>query len=257
MVGSTRGSGNLLVPLAVVAVAVVGIIGGVLFFSEEDVPDQPTIIAEDDINAEPAGAGTLPEGEADEVEEGITELVDDVSPAPDDIDTIPAADYVDSTGPDIEGETLADEQVADTVNEELIEGDVLEDEELESDPVPDLTTVESVQAGGANAEQQDEPEEPEATFVADPDQDATEEFLIDEETVGTEGAEDVDTPGPQASTEPPSVLPDGRDALTDLDPHECQIIVRDTDHGGAPFIPTPSGPDANTREECLDGEAEE
>ncbi|WP_375260596.1 hypothetical protein [Palleronia sp.] len=265
MAKSPKGSGNPLLPIAIIAVVVLAVLVGVFALSggEETPPDQPTVIAEDDINAEPAGSGTVPEGqarggvndaeegEADEVEEGVTELVDDVDPAPADIDSIPATDYVDSTGPDIEGETLADEEVADSVSDEVADSELPEegDEERVETVPADLTSVEEVQAGGANAEQDDDTA---ARIVDEPlNQSATEEFLLDEETIGTGGADNVDTPGPQESTEA-GPLPAGRDAVTDLNPSECQDIVRDTDSGGAAFIPTPSGPDANTRGECLD-----
>ena len=264
MANSPKWTGNPLLLIGVVAVVVVAVMVGVFALDNEDVPAQPTVI-EEDINAEPAGAGTLPEGEAavgvtepdegeaDENEEGITELVDDVNPAPEEIDSVPASDYVDSTGPDIEGETIADEQVADTVDEGVAETEILDEgEEPDLEPEPlGATTIEASQAGGANAEQDDERSD--AALDEPLDQSATEEFLIDEETIGSEGAENVDTPGPQLSIDGGPV-PDGRDAVTDLDPSACQDIVRDTAVGGdsAPFIPTPSGPDANTRGECLD-----
>lgn len=256
MANSPKGSGNPLLPIAIIGVVVVAIIVGVFALGgEETPPDEPTVIAEDSVEGEPAGAGTLPEGEpagmvedsgpiADEVEEGITEQVDDVEPAPEAIDTIPAADEVDSSGSDIEGETDADEQVSNTVDDNL-------DEAETSDGVtPELLSTEAAQAGGANAEQDDDAA---ARIVDEPlNQTATEEYLIDEETVGTD-AENVDTPGLQDSTEA-GALPAGRDAQTNLNPSECQDIVRDTDSGGAAFIPTPSGPDANTRRECLESQ---
>ncbi|SFG88035.1 hypothetical protein SAMN04488020_104277 [Palleronia marisminoris] len=262
MANSPKGSGNPLLPIAIIGVVVVAIIAGVLAISEEEAPpDEPTVIAEDSVEGEPAGSGTLPEGEpagmvenegpiADETEEGITEQVDDVEPAADGVEAVPAADDVVTTGSDVEGETDADEQVSNTVDDTL---DGAETSTETSDGVtPELLSTEATQAGGADGVQS---EEPAAATLRVPDQPATEEFLIDEETVGTGDAENVDTPGPQDSTEP-GVLPAGRDAQTNLDPEECQDIVRDSDTGGAAFIPTPSGPDANTREECLDTEEE-
>ena len=270
MANSTNRSRNPLFHIAVIGVVVVAVIVGVFVLSGEDnPPDEPTVIAEDSIDAEPAGSGTLPEGEAiegvgdgggvyaDENEEGITEQVDDVDPAPAEIDTVPATETVDSTGPDLEGETLADEQTANTVDDGVSGNEsVVESDGIGPDAGPvGATTVEATQAGGANAEQEDEAER----VLDSPDGlSASEELLLDEETIGSESAENVDMPGPKVSTEG-GPLPDGRDAVTDLDPSECQDIVRDTDSefyagdsGGAAFIPTPSGPDANTRGECLD-----
>lgn len=263
MANSPKRSRNPLFHVAIIGVVVVAVIVGVFALSgEENPPDEPTVIAEDDINAEPGGSGTVPEGEAiegvgeganvytDENEEGVTEQVDDVDPAPAEIDTVPAADYVDSTGPDLEGETLADEQTANTVDDGVSGNEtIFEGEELGPDAGPvGATTVEEVQAGGANAEQEDESDR----VLDDPEGlSASEELLLDEETIGSESADNVDMPGPAVSTDG-GPLPDGRDAVTDLDPSECQDIVRDTDSGGAAFIPTPSGPDANTRGECLD-----
>lgn len=61
-----------------------------------------------------------------------------------------------------------------------------------------------------------------------------------------EGEAAGDTTGDGAAA-----LPEGRDAQTELDPAACQDVVRDTDEGGAGFVPTPSGPEGNTGE-CLD-----
>lgn len=255
MAKSPKGSGNPLLPIAIIGVVVFAIIAGVLTIgSDETPPDEPTVIAEDSVEGEPAGAGTAPEGEpagmventgpiVEEEEEGITEQVDEVEPAADGVETIPAADEVESSGSDTQTETDATEQVPNTGGDDLDEADGPAAEPIGA------TTTEAVQAGGADGEQEDEPA---AATLRDPnDQSATEELLIDEETVGTGDAENVDTPSPQDSTEP-GPLPAGRDAQTDLDPEECQDIVRDSDTGGAAFIPTPSGPDANTRSECLE-----
>ena len=251
MARSTKGSGNPLLPIAIIAVVVLAIIVGVFALGgEETLPDQPTIVADDAVDDTVEGevAGSLPDGEpvgevndtelgADELEEGITDQVDDVEPAAEGVDSVPAAERVDSSVSDVEGETDADEQVADAVNEGP-------GEEQDADRLSvGTTTIDASEAGGADGE---------AARLREPEeQTAPEQPSIDEETVGTDEAENVDTPGPQDGTAA-RVLPAGRDAQTNLDPSECQDIVRNTDSGGAAFIPTPSGPDANTRGECLD-----
>ena len=246
MANSPKGSGNPLLPIAIIGVVVVAILVGVFAIGgDETPPDQPTIIAEDDVEGEPAGAGTAPEGEADEVEEGITEQVDDVEPAAEGEETIPAADRVETSGSDTEGETDADETVADTAMEEG-ESDQQTDSETRS-----AISTEATQAGGADGEQSDDPA---ASLTDEPaNQSATEEFLLDEETVGSEGAENVDTPA-TSETSTTEALPQGRDAQTNLDPSDCQDVVQDTDNGGAAFIPTPSGPDQGFEGDCLNNE---
>ncbi|SPJ23295.1 hypothetical protein [Palleronia abyssalis] len=237
MANSSKGAGNPLLPIGIIAVVVVAIIVGVFSLGDETPPDEPTIIAEDDIEGEPAGAGTMPEGEADEVEEGITEQVDDVTPAAEGVDTVPAADRVDTSGSDIEGETNVDERLADTANDDAAgvesEGD--------SGTVGATSTGE-VGSGGADGELGDEGAADNPTTE---DQSATEEFLLDEETIGADNTDNVDT---QASTEGAEDLPEGRDAQVNLDPEPDQDVVRDTDDGGAAFIPTPSGPEGRDDE---------
>ncbi|TDL81591.1 hypothetical protein E2L08_05595 [Palleronia sediminis] len=250
MANSSKGAGNPLLPLGIVAAAVVVVIAGIFLFIDETPPDEPTVIAEDDIEARPAGAGTNPEGEADENMEGVTDAVDAVTPAAQGEDTIPAAEQgpaADVEGaPEIEGETTADEEVTGTVDSPVV-NDGSDAGEGSPDGVSDsgsgagedgadLLPAGEAGTGGADGELGNEP--PAAEIDQGADSDATEEFLLDEETTGGDAAT-IDTP---VEGDAPDA-PEGRDARTDLEPEEGQEIIRDTDDGGTPFIPTPSGPE--------------
>lgn len=267
MANSPKGSGNPLLPIAIIAVVVLAVLVGVFALSGEEPPDRETIIADDRAEGVLGGTGSVPEGEAadavgqaepdrgaDEYREGVTDQLDEVEPAADGVDSVPAADRIDASGGDAEGESASASQTAGAANGGSAEGSE-DDEQPDVQPVG-TTTIDAAQAGGANAELSDDgdasrqqSDAPAASIVGDPS--AAGDPLIDDETVGTEGAENVDTPA-TSDTATAQAYPDGRDAQVNLNPSECQDIVRDTDTGGAAFIPTPSGPDGNNRGECLD-----
>ena len=65
------------------------------------------------------------------------------------------------------------------------------------------------------------------------------DFLLDEDS-------DTSATGTPGTTQPSggdAANPEGRDAQTQLDPEPDQEVIRDTDEGGAAFVPTPSGPE--------------
>lgn len=197
------GGSSVLLPIAIVAVVVVAILVGVFALGNDAPPDQATIISED-VNAEPAGAGTAAEAPADPEEDGVTDQLDEVEPAAEGEETIPAA--------------------------EAQSGEAPSEPETDGSSEPD-------DAGG---------DAPDAAPAATLQDDATNDYLLDEESDAPEGAT-VD----RAEEDAAPALPEGRDAQTELTPSECQDIVRDTDDGGAAVIPTPSGPNGNTGE-CVD-----
>ena len=100
------------------------------------------------------------------------------------------------------------------------------------------TSVEATEAGGADGVQ---PPNADAGNDGADARNEDDSFLLDESS---------DEPQPPASETTPSTtnadqLPEGRDAQTELNPDDCQEIVRDTDDGGAAVVPTPSGPNGN------------
>lgn len=244
MAKSGKGAGSPLLPIAIIAVVVVAVMAAVFGVTGTEPPDQATIIAEDDVAAEPAGAGTTPEGEADEAEEGITDQVDEVTPAAPGEDQVPAADEVEAQTPDqgTEGETDADEQVTGTVNSPVAGEGSDEAATMSGDGDGAAAGRQELEAGetgagGADGELGDEGSP--APQEGQPDAGAQDEFLMDE---------DSDNPGAgtPSTTEPSggdAAMPEGRDAETELDPEEGQEVIRDDDNGGAGFVPTPSGPE--------------
>ena len=206
MANPTRGTSPLL-PIAIVAVAVIAIIVGVFAIRGEGPPDEATIISED-INAEPAGAGTAPEAEGegggDMEEEGVTDQLDEVTPVAEGEETIPAAEGTEEGGTDAAGDS----------------------EEEQS-------TTEGSEADAGEG----------SSTAPDEEEGASEAFLQEEGSAAPEDA-NVDQAG-EAENEG---LPEGRDAQTRLTPSDCQEIVADEDDGGAAVVPTPSGPSGNTGE---------
>lgn len=87
----TPGGSSVVLPIAIVAVVVAAILVGVFAMGDEAPPDEATILSED-VNAEPAGAGTAAEAPADPEEDGVTDQLDEVEPAAEGEDTIPAAE---------------------------------------------------------------------------------------------------------------------------------------------------------------------
>lgn len=245
MAHSAKGAGNMLVPLAVVAVAVTGAIAATLAFTGEEPPAQPTVIPEEAGVERPAGAGTNPEGLADETLEGVTDQLEEVDPIAPGVESIPAADLETYDGPDdwIVGETAADENTADNIAGE-----------------PVLAAIDPAEAGEPDASSDEGIASEETDFDADLDA-AT---IIDDEAVAVDGdtpETDVDAEGPildagsatavdDIGVVDPEVedYPAGRDARTELTPEEGQDVVRDTDEGGAPFVPTASGPEGRDNE---------
>lgn len=174
MANSSKGAGNFLGPLFIAAVGVVIALVVTFSLSDEEIPDQATVIADDSVEARPAGAGTVPEGEADAEVEGITDELDDVDPAAPDVDNVPAAG---TNAPAAEGddtqtpaapadsapaqdaapeenpivdETSGDGQTGDGVTEPQDDG-LPEGRDAQTDlnPGPDQDIVEDTDDGGA------------------------------------------------------------------------------------------------------------
>lgn len=256
MAKSTKGAGNLMVPLAVVSAVVVGALVLTFSLSSEDVPDEATIIAEDDVDARPAGAGTVPEGEADEEMEGISDQLDEVDPAAPDVDSVPPAEENAASGVDdaTEGETAADEEVAGTDDAAVADGGT-------DDPAPasegQAATLRSndaarlrpdTESGGAARLLTTEEAGADGEAESQPAPGQDDSFLVDESSDAPAGA-DIDTAGPDDGNDD---LPAGRDAQTDLETDPGQDVVRDDDDGGAAVIPTPSGPEGRDDDTLLD-----
>ena len=203
------GGSSVLLPIAIVAVVVAAILVGVFALGDDAPPDQATIISED-IDAEPTEAGTMEEGNTETEEEGVTDELDEVEPAAEGEDSIPAQDAQ--------------------------SGDAQSGSEAEQPEAPEEATGTSSDASEATG---DEPRP--AASLGEEDSSASDDYLLDESSDAPAEA-DVD----RATEEDGEGLPEGRDARTELTPSDCQEIVQDTDDGGAPVIPTPSGPNGNT-----------
>lgn len=217
MAKSAKGAGNFLVPLVVVAVVIVGALALTFWSSSEEPPDQPTIIAEDDVEARPAGAGTVPEPPVDEEIEGIDDQIDEVEPIAPGEDSVPAAEE-DATSAG--GQAQEDTSDADGGNG------------AQEDAAEDGAS----NGGGFEDAARLVPEDDASTSGSD-DARNGESFLGDESSDAPEGAE-VDTIEDRRDED----LPAGRDTQIELTPDPDQDVVEDTDDGGAAFIPTPSGP---------------
>lgn len=262
MAKSAKGAGNLLVPLVVVAVAVVGVLVFTFWLAGEEPPHEETIIPEEENIDRRAGSGTLPEGAADENMEGVTDQLDEVDPAAPGVDTIPPAELATSGADDqTEGENAADEEIIGTANEPVVEGvpegeEAIAPEAVEDTPAGEESVAPEAVEGGSEGEvdaagqpvNAGEGGNTDAARLLPVDEGEEEgmgdtpgddSFLIDENSDAPESAE-FDTPGPQ---EPAEEAPAGRDAETNLTPEPGQDVVEDTDDGGTPFIPTPSGPE--------------
>lgn len=248
----SRGAGNFLVPLVVVAAFVIGALVLTFTLSEEEVPDQATINSEEE-DLRPAGAGTMPEGQADELMEGITDELDEVDPASPEVDTVPPAEEGETTEGDMQGETDADEtatgmrdelpgdgerttQAEEEAQTTVSEEDVREVEEAPEEVPPGAPS----EAESTTEEELDSPDAPQA----DPAEDqaageSTDPLLRDDDAEQTEDGQPVDT----STGSDDARAPEGRDAQTELTPEEGQDITRDTDEGGTPFVATPSGPE--------------
>lgn len=226
MANPARG-GSFVVVLAVVAAAVVLMLVITFVVTGEDVPEQATVTAED-AESRPAGAGTLPEGEADETLEGVTDRLDEVDPAaPGPGNVRPAGIAGTGQDPQTEGEVDADEKIAGTADEPA------------ADAEPEAT-------GDAAETVESDPAETGAARDT-----ATEEnsFLMDDDSDATDGQ--VDQPGRGEA----EAFPEGRDTQTDLTTEPGQDVVEDTDTGGTAFVPTPSGPEGRD-DEVITGDEE-
>ena len=260
MAKSAKGGGNFLVSLAVVAVVVVGALVLTFTLSGEEPPDEATIVAQEHDVGRKAGSGTLPEGVADENMEGITDQLDEVDPAAPDVDTVPSAELATSSPDDrTEGETAADEEIIGTADEPVVE-DAPEGEEsvaleaVEGAPEGEgdvaLEGVDGaleaeVDAAGQPVDAGEGVIAPAARLIGDEreregmgDTPGDDNFLVDENSDVPEGVE-VDRIEDRRDDD----MPAGRDTQVELTPEPGQDIVRDTDDGGAAFIPTPSGPE--------------
>ncbi|QFU09957.1 hypothetical protein PARPLA_00480 [Rhodobacteraceae bacterium THAF1] len=229
MANSSLSNTNPLVPIGIIGAVVAAVMIGVFAVADDGPPDEPTVIAED-VDGEPAGAGTMAEGEADMEEEGVTEELDEVEPAAG--GEIPAQENIDTEGSD-EASTESDSEASDSEAADA-QGNETEERVTEEG----ATTTEASEAGGADGEQ------PVGADAAEQDGAASEEddsFLIDESSDNPTPADE----NTESSTENAEALPEGRDAETELNPEDCQDIVRDTDDGGAAVVPTPSGPNGN------------
>ncbi|PZX19549.1 hypothetical protein LX81_00005 [Palleronia aestuarii] len=244
MADSSKGGGNFLLPLAVVAVVVVGALVFTFALSGDEPPDEATIIAEDaPVDEQQAGEGTTPEGEADENVEGISDQLDDVDPAAPSEDSIPAAELDTEGGQDagVEGETDADEQTAGTADEPVVT-DVPEDSSgSETESSSGDTASEPEAMDGTSGDQPEEGNsqtvvEDAGTGGADAEAPADQDTRDSSAETGGDDVEDAQTEG----------FPSGRDAQTELNPDSGQEVVRDDDEGGTAFVPTPSGPEERT-----------
>ncbi|MBJ3761383.1 hypothetical protein ILP92_01275 [Maribius pontilimi] len=236
MANSAKGAGNILGPLFIVAALVVAALAITFTLSSEEIPNEATIIADDDVEARPTGAGTRPEGEADETMEGITDQLDDVTPAAPGEDSVPPAEMADD-GPDAqtEGETDADETTAGTDGEGVVR-DAEGGTETNGNADAEMSTE---QDGASNGTGTDGTQSQAATA------EGSDAFLIEQNGGdgvagdGVENASDAD-------------LPAGRDTQVELNPEDGQEVVRDTDDGGSGFVPTPSGPEGRDGQTIAD-----
>ncbi|EKE44924.1 hypothetical protein OCGS_0959 [Oceaniovalibus guishaninsula JLT2003] len=222
MANSSKGSGSFLVPLVVVATGVVVAMAATFALTGDEPPAEPTIVEGEDVR--PAGAGTIPEGQADEVMEGITDQLDDVEPVAPGVDSVPPADLATPDDGTI-GETDADEATA---------VEVTGTQPGLEDPTDAAGTVRESQAEEMRSEDSapDEPAPaPPAPAEAADDEGTTVERTVDIEVIGA---------------------PPGRDAETELTPEPGQEVIVDPDGGGTPFIPTPSGPEGRDDETLLE-----
>lgn len=232
-------AGNPLFPIAVVAAAVAVIVVGAFVLTGETPPDEPTVIAEDDaaqVDGRPAGAGTAPEGEIDTTVDGVTDQLDEVTPAAG--GTIPAAEQLDvdttddtGTGEDgaaagDAGDSGADASSSDGPDARLVEGG------------GELTSTDAVGAGGADGEiDQSEVDAARAEAAGDGEvSEGTNDFLADEDS-------DVADSSVSETMSDAEGSPAGRDTRVTLDPEEGQDITTDPDGRGQPFVATPSGPE--------------
>lgn len=229
MANSPKGAGNILGPIAIVTAVVVIALIATFSLSGESPPDEQTIIPEE-VNGEPAGAGTTPEGEADETEEGVTDVIDEVDPAAPGEESVPPADQSPEQSPDgdVEGETNADETTAGTADEPVTDQPAQEADNATGGEPQNTTTSSEAGTGGADGQ-------------LDEGDGTTQQS--DDESQGAQG-DDVDYP----SSGDAEGFPDGRDADTELTPSEDQDVVRDEDQGGTGFVPTPSGPEGRDNE---------
>lgn len=267
MARAGKGTISPLLPIAIIAVVVLAVMVAVFSATGTEPPSQATIIAEDEVEAAPGGSGTAPEGEADETNEGVTDVVDEVSPAAPGEQQLPAEDEVQAGTPDqgTEGETDADEQVTGTVNSPVAGDDAdgagqtgQSGQAAQSDQSGGSDAADTASGGGSG----DEPRTAGATQSGEAGSGGADAQLGDEGSANpqAEGGEadtflmddDSDNPTGTPSTTVPSDggenLPEGRDAETRLDPEPGQDVVRDTDEGAAAFVPTPSGPEGRDNE---------
>lgn len=213
MANSARGAGNFLGPLFIVATLVAAALVITFWISDEEVPNEATIIAEDDVEARPVGAGTVPEGQVDENVEGITDEIDEVDPAAPDEDAVPPAEQASDADSGGEGDA------SDTAGA----GDA-------SGPPADVAAEDGETSGGESQASGEE-----GAGVSQQEEEPPLDPVDEDSGDGQQGDGVADAQNEEA--------PAGRDAEVELNPEEGQDVVEDTDDGGTSFVPTPSGPE--------------
>ncbi len=235
----------------VVVAAVVVLLLVITFVWLGEEPESLTDPEAGEVAQEPTGAGTVPEGNVDAAEEGITDAVDEVDPAAPNEDTVPAAEQ----GPAADaGEDDAGADDATTGSEGAASDQGGDAPTAETAPAEATDDAATGAGDGAEAPADTDGDDPQAVPV--PDTDAASEPAED-------GSSEVDTDAApaegdtgSATTEEgieadtvadPTVAdaPAGRDAGTVLTVEPGQDVVEDTDDGGTGFIATPSGPEGS------------
>ncbi|KAF0674517.1 hypothetical protein [Profundibacterium mesophilum] len=209
---------SFLVPLGVTSAATVtALVATFVFLDRMPAPegDAESPAAE----SRPTGAGTMPEGVADDVTEGIGDAgapaVEQAEAAPED-----GSAAQDEMAAGTQAAPSGDDTAATGANEEVSEAQTLSPAaETETGTPQGADIVEAAPADGS-AEQE-------------PDSD----FVVDTNSGAPEGE------GGEAEPSQLTAAPEGRDTVTNLDPEPGEDVVVDTDNGGTPFIPTKSGPD--------------
>lgn len=248
MAKSQKGAGSPLLPIAIIAVAVFAAMAAVFTMTGTEPPSEATIIPED-VNAEPAGGGNTPEADVADTAAGATEQ-NDPTTSPSDSEPAPeeATPSDDTNGMDgSTGESSSAESSASGGDQGGSQGDgdgSSSDDEGSSGGGAAATVDDGgdmAGSGGSDGEMGDDPAS--ASSGTDASEGSEDDFLLDESS--------DDPAGTPETTQPSSgnaENPEGRDAETQLDPESDQDVVRDSDEGGAAFVPTPSGPEGRDDE---------
>jgi hypothetical protein len=224
MAQSPKGAGNPLLPIAIIAVTVVAILAAVFTMTGTEPPGEATIVPEE-VNAEADGGSETPEAESASTSEGAASG-SDASTEPEDSDSVPeeATPADDTNGMDDQGGSGNDGGSGQSSGDGSAGTGATGDTSAQG-------------TGGADGEQGDDAGTSDQEDTSN--EDAGSDFLLDENSDNPE-AGTPETTQPSGGGEQD---PEGRDAETQLDPEQDQDVVRDTDQGGAAFVPTPSGPE--------------